>query len=179
MDNAFFKLGLEPQLDISDEILRERFRAAGKSQHPDAGGGAGEFAGLREAMAILSSPSRRLRHWLELRGLPADPRGAIDNRLMEIFGEIGGTCQAADALARRREEAGSALVRALMEEETQRCRERVEAAISTVDAALRHEVSHFRAIAEAAHPEPAKVARNLAFLEKWQASLKARFASLI
>ncbi len=179
MENAFLTLGLEPGLDFTDEELREKFREAGKSLHPDAGGAAGEFAGLREAMAILSSPSRRLRHWLELQGLPADPRGAIDPRLMEMFGEIGAASQAAETMVRRRDGAKSALARALMEEETQQVRERVEAAISLTAAAMEREIARFSEIQAGTLADPAAVARNLAFLEKWQAGLKSQFARLI
>ena len=65
--------------------MRDLFREAGKQAHPDAGGGEGEFAALREAFAVVSSPSRRLRHWLELRGTPGEVRGSIENSLMEFF----------------------------------------------------------------------------------------------
>ena len=63
MDNAFQILGLEPALVVPEAILRDSFREAGKRVHPDAGGGEGEFAALREAFSVVSSPSQRLRHW--------------------------------------------------------------------------------------------------------------------
>ena len=67
--NAFEVLGVEERLVFREEELREAFREAGKRLHPDAGGGEGDFAALKEAMAILSGPSRRLSHWLSLRGV--------------------------------------------------------------------------------------------------------------
>ena len=67
LNHAFQILGIEPRLVLSDEALRDLFREAGKQVHPDAGGGEGEFAALRDAYATLASPSRRLMRWLELR----------------------------------------------------------------------------------------------------------------
>lgn len=73
MKSAFETLGIEPRLVIDGERLRDAFRRAGKSAHPDAGGGDEEFARLRGAFELLSSPSRRLMHWLEVRGRPRNP----------------------------------------------------------------------------------------------------------
>ena len=71
---AFEILGMSSGLVFSDEAVREAFREAGKQVHPDAGGKDGEFAALREAFAMVLSPSRRLKHWLELRGTPGEVR---------------------------------------------------------------------------------------------------------
>ena len=48
LNHAFQILGIEPRLVLSDEALRDLFREAGKQVHPDAGGGEGEFAALRD-----------------------------------------------------------------------------------------------------------------------------------
>ena len=44
-------------------------------------------AELKDAFARLSSPSRRLMHWLEIRGTPGEIRGSIYSGLMEVFSE--------------------------------------------------------------------------------------------
>ena len=75
--NAFEILRLPPRLSIRAEEVNNAFREAGKSMHPDAGGDDREFARLREAHAILSSPSRRLRHWLETHGITVEARGVV------------------------------------------------------------------------------------------------------
>ncbi len=182
MNNAFTILGLEPGLVFSDEELREAFRDAGKRLHPDAGGGEGEFAGLRAAFAVVASPSRRLSHWLELRGSPADARGTVDPALMDLFGEVGAVTQSAESLIRQREESRSALVLAMLEGETQVCREAVERAISQVEVLLARECAVFADFeaSEILDVEAAsRVARSLAFLEKWRAGLRACFARLV
>jgi curved DNA-binding protein CbpA len=180
--NAYEVLGLENRLVISEEVLREAFREGGKKLHPDAGGGEGEFTALREAFALLSSPSRRLRHWLDLRGVSSETRGAISPMMVDLFSEIGVVTQEAEALIRRRDEARTALGRAMLEGETQECRERVEWGISKVETEISSQCSVFSdyEIRETVEVEAAAtLARNLAFLEKWRAGLRSCFARLI
>lgn len=182
MANAFEILGLSPRLEIDAETLSAAFREAGKSAHPDAGGGDDEFARLREAFETLSSPSRRLKHWLELRGTPAETRGTVDPRLMDLFSKVGEATQQAEALIRRRDETKSALGLALLERETHLCRESVEQALGLVEAAIADECSVFPELETSDAPDLAaasKVARNLAFLEKWRAALRSTFARLV
>jgi len=182
--NAYLLLGLEPKLVLSDESLAEAFRDAGKTAHPDAGGVEDEFAALHEARALLVRPSLRLRHFMELRGMPLENRGAIDDGLMELFGTVGAVNQRAEAVARKREEARSALVRSLFESEAQECRDAVEESLAEVERAIALECANFpeleTAPRESATTErAAKTARNLAFLEKWRAGLRASFARLV
>ncbi len=180
--HAFQILGLEPALALADETVRAAYREAGKRLHPDAGGRDGEFAALKEAFAVISSPSRRLGLWLELRGTRADVRGTIDPSLMDLFAEVGRITQQAETVVRKREEAKSILVRALLESETQSCREMVAQTISLVETAIERECarfSHFENATEVDLEVASTCARSLAFLEKWRAGLRACFARLV
>lgn len=181
MMNAFHTLGLSPRLVLTEEELRSAFREAGRELHPDAGGGEGEFAALKEALAILSSPSRRLGHWLSLLGTPVESRGMIAPGLMDLFGKIGALSQEAEAVIRKRESARSALGRALLEGGLQDCLQRVEEMIAEVDARLASECGVFGQWASA--PPEAGIGsgkvRNLAFLEKWRDSLKALYSRML
>lgn len=182
MKNAFEILGIKPCLVLSDEALREAFREAGKLAHPDAGGDDGEFAVLAAAMEILASPSRRLKHWLELRGNPADVRGAVDGPMMDLFAEVGALTQQADALIRKRDAAKSALGLALLEAETQANREAVEQMIQRIESSIQRECAVFPEMENAADCELAaasRIARNLAFLEKWRMGLRSLFPRLV
>ena len=175
-------MGIPPALVLADEVLRDAYREAGKRTHPDAGGGEGEFAALREAFAIVSSPSRRLRHWLELRGTPGDVRGIIEPSLMDLFTEVGATTQQAETLIRKRDEAKSALGRAMLEGETQIRREAVERAISQVETKIANECAAFSEFEKSPDLDfevAAKTARNLAFLEKWRGGLRSCFSRLV
>ena len=182
MTNAFQILGIEPRLVLSDEILRDLFREAGRQAHPDAGGGEGEFAALREAFAIVSSPSRRLRHWLELRGTPGEVRGTIEGSLIDVFSEVGAVTQQAESVIRKRDEAKSLLVRAMTESETQVCREAVEKTISKVESLITRECGFFPEWENSGEPDveaASQAARNLAFLEKWRTGLRGCYARMV
>lgn len=182
MTDAFQLLNLTPGLVFSDDTLRDAFREAGKQSHPDAGGGEGEFAALREAFAIISSPSRRVRHWLELRGLAGEVRGTIEPSLMDLFSQVGAVTQQAEKVIRKRDEAKSALVRALLEGETQLCREAVERAIAEVDTWIARECGIFPELEILGNPDveiASRAGRNLAFLEKWRAGLRSCYSRLV
>lgn len=180
--NAFETLGIDARLVISEEELREAFREAGKQVHPDAGGGEREFAALREAMAVLSSPSRRLRHWLELRGVLVDLRGSIAPEMMDLFAQVGSVSQAAEEIIRKRNDAKSALAKALLESDTQKSRDAVEAALATVERAIEKACGPWgewetMPVPDAA--EGARLVRDLSFLEKWKAGLRSVYVRLI
>ncbi len=180
--NAFRILGIDERLEISEEEVRAAFREAGKTAHPDAGGGEGEFAALKEALGILASPSRRLRHWLSLRRMEVEIRGTIGGDLMDLFGEVGTTTQRAEAIIRKREDAKSALAKALLEGETQSAREAVEGAIALVDAAIAKTCATFpemEASGTADLESASQTVRDLAFLEKWRAGLRSVYSRLV
>jgi curved DNA-binding protein CbpA len=181
MTDHFETLGIPNRLVISENELNEAFREAGKTAHPDAGGGEGDFSKLREAHAILSSPSKRLKHWLDLRGMPVDTRGVIDGEMMDLFGEIGAITQSAETLIRKRDDAKSALARALMESQTQQCRETVEVGISRLNVAMEKECTSFPEMETGLIDleRAAKAVRNLAFLEKWKTGLRSCYSRLV
>jgi curved DNA-binding protein CbpA len=180
--NAFEVLGIEARLDLSDELLASAYREAGRRLHPDAGGEEGAFSALRDAHAVLCSPSRRLKHWLEIRGTPGDARGSIDDSLMSLFSRVGSVTQQADAVVRKRDEAKSALGRALLEGEIQQNREAVEQTLRMVEVAVASGCEVFPEFDQSAEVDlgrASEVARNLAFLERWKASLRSAYSRLV
>lgn len=182
MLSAFELLGVEPCLVISEETLREKFRAAGKQLHPDAGGAEGEFSALNQAYASLQSPAWRLREWADWRGLKLETRGSIDSALMDLFAEVGAATQRVEGLVRKRDQAQSALVRAMLEGETQMCRELLESVISKVESWIARECEIFPSLETASEldaPKVSEISRNLVFLEKWRSGLKGWFGRLI
>ena len=175
--DPFERLGLEKRLAISEEELREAFRTAGKQQHPDAGGSGDGFSALQEAFGRLLSPSKRIKAWMECRGIRGEDRGAISSGLLDLFAKVGSALQQADTVTKQREAAKSILGKALLETAVQSARESLEAVLEEISAAIREEEAKFPVL-EAGEGDPSLVARDLAFLEKWQAELKARFAGL-
>jgi hypothetical protein len=180
--NAYQCLGIEACLVISDDALGNAFRAAGKLTHPDAGGEIGDFEAMRQAFEMLASPSKRLKHWLELQGITGQDRGSIDDGVMGLFAEVSEVTQRAESMVRKREDAKSALGRALLEPETQLCREQIERAISTVEKSVQEICATFPTLEtdlEGRGDTAFRMVRNLAFLEKWRAGLRSCFARLI
>lgn len=173
--DAFELLKLPRKLEFSEEELRAAFREAGKTVHPDAGGDELAFAEVQKAYALLNSPSKRVRHLLELQGVAGDERGTISNDLMAMFGEVAGALQQADEAVKRRENAMSALAKALLEPALLTAREAIESAIAKVNAKLRGTLAACD-LADACAAW--QCVRDLAFLEKWQAQLRQRFAAL-
>jgi curved DNA-binding protein CbpA len=182
MTNAFETLSISPRLTLGEEELRDAFREAGKTAHPDGGGDTARFEQLRAAFETLSSPAQRLIHWLACRDIPVDTRGTIDTRLMDLFGTVGTVSHRAGELARKRATARTALGLALLENETQSCLEAVESAISLVDQAITEETNHFEAMECGQLTETdaiSRCARNLLFLEKWRKTLRSIPPTLI
>lgn len=60
MPTLYETLGVAP--DATPLQIKAAFRARAKTLHPDAGGGAEEFAALCEAHDVLSDPERRRRY---------------------------------------------------------------------------------------------------------------------
>jgi curved DNA-binding protein CbpA len=182
MLNAFQRLSLPESLVVDEDTLRAAFREAGRVGHPDSGGGDAAFAEIREAFELLSSPSRRLRHWLELRGIAVDERGVIDATLMGLFDRVGSATQQAEKVVRRRDGAKSALVRAMLEGEVQQALVVLEQTLREVDAAIAHECAALPLIADRGAADgdlAARVLRHLRFLEKWRTSLRSLFPRLL
>jgi hypothetical protein len=65
----------------------------------------------------------------------------------------------------------------MLEPAVQQVRETLESALDDVAVATAAEEAQFPAI-EAGEGDPWRTARDLAFLEKWQAELKSRFSGL-
>lgn len=177
MIDAFEEFGLKRSLVLEIEELQAIFRERGKTEHPDVGGDSGRFAQLQEALALIGPPSSRIRHWLELEGVEGELRGDLSSKLVDIFENISPKLQLADDLIRERERAGSQLAKALLEGRVQACRESLEEVQSELAEEIDQRVAGFEGV-EAGEIDGWVVARDLAFLEKWQAQVRERFAGL-
>ncbi len=175
--DAFAELGLERRLVLDEEALDEAFAAAGKRTHPDAGGTREAFERVAKAKETLARPVLRLRHWLEIEGVPGDLRGPVSAGMMDVFSELGGLLQRVDELLRERERASSALARAMLEGRTQAAREELEAMQDKLQAMAGEAVAAFPEVERGAR-DGWELAREMGFVEKWRSEVRERFAEL-
>ena len=86
MADAFDALGLEPQMDLSDETIRRAYLTRAAAAHPDAGGNETESAALNDARGILADPEKRANELLARLGGPGpDDKTLPGGFLMEIL----------------------------------------------------------------------------------------------
>ena len=163
---------------VSDEEIREAFRQRAAVLHPDSGGDEKEFAKLQGAQEMLMSPARRLKEWMLAKGMEVDARGQISSRLMDLFQRVSEVGAAAEALIKENANAGSALVKAMVEVRMMKQRDQVSELLENVGGEIADRVASFPKV-ELGELDPAVIMRDLVFLEKWRATLRGIFSRLI
>lgn len=174
--NAFETFSLEPSLGLDLESLRRLYQELAAQNHPDSGGDQSSFERINQHYAELKSPANRLKLYMEACNIQHDPRGAVSNDLMDLFMQVGALLQSSDAFLRKKSKASSALAKALLEAESMETQQQLSDLLAVVEQkveALTHSFSQ-----DLADDSLPSLARNLSFLEKWQAQLQQRYGSL-
>lgn len=174
--NAFETFSLTPTLDLDLESLREVYQDIAAKNHPDSGGDQKAFEQINLHYNELKSPSKRLKAFMDAEGIEHDPRGAVSNDLMDLFMQVGSLLQNTDAFLRKRSQAASILAKALLEAESMDTQDKLSELIATVEGKLDSITCSFSS--ELKVESLPALARNLSFLEKWQAQLQQRYGSL-
>ncbi len=177
MKNYFHLLSLTPSPQIDLSKLQENYKKQAAKLHPDQGGNEQAFQELNTAYHTLLKPSSRLKHLLEINDIPYTPRGSISNKLMDLFMSTGALMQKAELLAKKKQAASSALSKALLETETLALQDALNQQMQTIEQTLTDTIQHIPLELEAEYYTT--TTRDLTFLEKWQAQLQERFASLL
>ncbi len=175
--NAFECLGLEVSLRLSDSEISEAFREKAAAAHPDSGGNADDFTKLQAARDTLSSPGKLLSEWAKVKDLEIEAQGAIEDDMMELFSKVAAVGSEAAAALKEQAAAQTAITKAISEVSLIQCRETVESLLAELEQEIAKRVSCFTNIEEgAAHNE---TFRSLVFLEKWRATLRGVYGSLM
>lgn len=175
MDNFFKLLDLEQIAAIDLEILSAHHKKLAAKHHPDnsENNDDTQYRLINTAYETLRSPSKRLIHLMELEGIHYDKRGTVSDHLMDHFMSTAQILQDADAFLRKKSTTTSALGIALLEGQSQQLQELISKQINSI------ETEKSSTFEKASITEQlSNVARDLAFLEKWQAQLKERYARL-
>jgi len=176
--NSFERLGLRVGLSFSEEEIREAFRKRAAELHPDSGGDEGEFAALQVAQEALLSPARRLREWLNAKGIEADERGTIAGEMVDLFQKVAENGAKAEAAIKAGEKAQSALAKGMAEVRLMGEREGVKDLLAGIELEIRDRAQVFPEIEEG-ELDAAIVMRDLVFLEKWRGAMKSLYGRLM
>ena len=182
--DAFAIFGLERTLTIDDSELESTWKELSRAHHPDQeSGDTDRSATVNRAYDTLRSPSRRLRHWLELRDVAIGRQAAIEPALMDLFGQIGPPLQEADDVIRKRKAASSALARALLAEPEMAVQQQLQRLLGQLHGELATTLERFPELESlppsAEGTESLAVLARLGFLEKWQRQVQERLMNLI
>lgn len=174
--NAFETFSLKPTLDLDLEALRKVYQDIAAQNHPDSGGDQVAFERVNAHYNELKSPSRRLKAFMDAKGLEHDPRGAVSNDLMDLFMLVGSLLQNTDSFLRKKSQATSILAKALLEAESMETQDQLSKLIASVEEKIETLTGSFSKDLQTM--DLPALARNLSFLEKWQAQLQQRYGSL-
>ena len=180
MDNYFNLLDIEPAVDIDLEKLSEHHKKLAAQHHPDHPESLGDdtqYKLINTAYKALKSPANRLAHLMKITDTPYDKRGTVSNHLLDLFMSTAQLLQDTDSFLRKKSSTASTLALALLEAESQQIQEQLGKQIETIDT---EQINSLKQAAESAANDLSfeHAARDLAFLEKWQAQLKERYSSL-
>ncbi len=175
MINFFTLLGL-PQAAVLDEAaLQAAYHEKSRAAHPDKPGGDAQLAAeINSAHEILAAPEKRLKHLLDLHAVPwrAIP---ISNEMMALFSQLGPQLQNAAALAKKKQQATSALSKALLAPEEMKLREQLEEIGFQIETARTEILDSLPAFDTdlTAHLTDLQVTQaTLSYLAKWQAQIR-------
>lgn len=168
MTDCFALLGLPRSASLDESMLQAAWHEKSRAAHPDQPGGSATLAAeINAAYETLLAPEKRLKHLLDLHAVPWRTI-PISAEMMSLFSQIGPLLQKAAALAKKKQQASSALAKALLANEEMSLREALEA--------LGTEIEAKREVILSALPEELErlqVAQaTLAYLSKWQAQIR-------
>jgi hypothetical protein len=182
-EDCFARMGVERRLCWTPEGLQEIYDLRCREAHPDSGGEHADFQEVQRAIAVLRSPAKRLRHWLESEGVVYDEGGALEEEVTGSFADLGELLRSAREAARRIAEGRSALAKSLAQRDALAMQEKLEEARSRLEALSERLCGRFeefeREGARAAAASAGVTARSLMFLEKWTRQLREAWAGLV
>lgn len=126
------------------------------------------------AYETLLAPEKRLKHLLELQQVPwrAIP---ISSDLMMLFSQLGPLLQKSSVLAKKKQQATSALAKALLANDEMTLREALEALGTEIESKRVSILDHLPAGLE----ELQVVQATLSYLAKWQAQIREALLAMM
>jgi len=187
MTSSFELLGLPSRASLNEAELQHAYFEATKTAHPDQVGGDDQLsADLNAALEMLKSPVTRLKHLIDTRsglGWRAIP---LDAGLMNLFEKLGPLLQQVSSFLTRKQNATSALAKALLASEEMRLRE----ALEDLNEAIENEWQRLEAMLPgyderiatedtAVWPELQALQAKFAYLTKWRTQIREKLLGLM
>ncbi len=187
MTNCFELLGLAPCAAMDEELLEKAYLEAAKTLHPDhAQGDSDRTSALNAAVSLLRSPSRRLRHLMDLNTTVSWKAVPLEPELMDLFASVGRHLETATKVTEKAKSASSALSKALLSGEILKARDSLEdlnGVVSSRVAAYLRELPDLDRRLSCSDPtvwsDLQKLQVKLAYLEKWQTQIRDRLLQLM
>ena len=173
---------------VTPEEIESAWLTLCKEKHPDAkkrGDLSRESAEINEAREVLSQPSRKLEHWLNLQGKKSasSKYSAVSDSLMDLFSRIGKCLGDADAVLVDLEKSTTALGRSLHTERALDAQLNLQAQLREITEFIQAAASRFPQFEKEAQENQfdnaATTLGELKFLQKWEAECQKRLLALI
>ncbi|MDB9741264.1 DnaJ domain-containing protein [Akkermansiaceae bacterium] len=181
--NPFAALDFPASLHIDSKQLDAQFKSLSAAYHPDAqesettSPDEQRFKEINKAYNTLKHPHTRALALLELEDITYNSRGSVSDSIMSHFMPIGELLQSIDEHLKKLENASSQLQKALLSPKSLDLQSELETWIQTLDNDLDQTESTL--LSSDLHSEAIQIAiRDTAFLQKWKAQLRERFAQL-
>ncbi len=163
------------QLDLS--YLEDQHRDLSAKHHPDAGGDEALFKEVNKAYQTLKPINSRALALLEINNIQYNARGTVSNDVMEHFTPLSELFQQTDKHLKQLEEAASQLQKALLTGISLDLQSKLEQWIQTLDTHL--ETIETQILSLSIETDNIQISiRDTAFLLKWKAQLRERYAQL-
>ncbi len=191
--NPFSILALPAKANLEEGVIRNQFQILSKQSRANSSVASKEatsrdrLAELSEAYQVVLSPAKRLQSLLAIHyGDNFELKGAIPEALVDLFSQVGGATQEADAFATQKSKATTALAEAVLAPKLLIIQQVLGDTMAAVNEELNFATGRLDEVdclisanlTEALEPSAA-LCRQLIYLEKWQQQIQARFHALI
>ena len=180
----YFALLEQPRRPWLDEnALREKFHQLARASHPDTSSKTNiEFASLSEAFRVLSDPTSRLQHLLQLESNTRASNGnGLPKDLEELFPNMTAVIRMADDLLKRTRATTNALSRSLFKSELLTIQNQIAESLARLSELYEQTISELRMLDESWTTVPSpdfshlrQLYLKISYLSRWITQLEEK-----
>lgn len=175
--NPFTLLNQPENLQLDLSFLESQYRELSAKHHPDTGGDEVFFQEVNKAYLTLKPVYKRALALLDIKKIQYNARGTVSNEVMEHFTPLSEIFQQTDTHLKQLNEASSQLQKALLTGKSLDLQSLIERWIQTLEEHLT--TLERQILSLGIQTDAIQIAiRDTAFLIKWKAQLRERYAQL-